>query len=208
MRRPPAGCTSSSREPCRRGSTRGPPRERGRPCLDWCSLPAGAGAPDGAAARPSSRGTTRARLVGAHLPLELDRRPRRIEPAIVASERSSQRRDGLRAAARAGATGEPAGERLDSSAAATIGERAPRAPAPLSVPSAARARRTSGPVSRPSSIRIRRHAGLGVPGQDRGRDRRRAAMARQQRGVQVEGAVARQRQAAAAGTIARSRPAR
>ena len=41
-------------------------------------------------------------------------------------------------------------------------------------------------------MRIKRHPGLRVAGQDRGRDRRRTAVARQQRRVQVERAVRRQ----------------
>ena len=47
------------------------------------------------------------------------------------------------------------------------------------------------PVSRPASICMMRDAGLGVAGLDRALDRRRAAPARQQRGVDVEAAAAR-----------------
>ena len=74
------------------------------------------------------------------------------------------------------------------SAAPAAAARASRPGASSSPSRAHRSTATIGPVSRPASIRITVTPGLAVAGQDRGRDRRRAAPARQQRRMDVEDA--------------------
>ena len=113
------------------------------------------------------------RLVGADLAFELGRRPRRVEPAVLAPERPGQRRAvvGLR-------------RRRRSRRGATV--RASRASSVRGRDRAASAS-SSGAVSVPSSGHAllgddrpgveagvhphQRHAGLAVAGEDRGRDR-------------------------------------
>ena len=183
MRRPPAGWTSWSRSvpsPVAR------PRELKRPGGQVLAR-RGTGRPDRQPAGAGLDERARPRLVGADLPIQIDRRQRGVHSSVLAAQGLGQRHadDGL---------GMLAGDRPRATAPATPSSRsapiaARRASSSGAVSSGATgvpAWATIGPVSRPSSIRIKRDAGGAVAGQDRRRDRRRAAVSREKRRVEVE----------------------
>ena len=142
----------------------------------------------------------------AHRALELERRPRPVEPRLALVDLRARRStpvSRLRRRLRA----RPASI---SASAATISSRAERgelvvqrAGVVVRARSGRAAAASTGPVSRPASICMMEMPVSRVAGEQRALDRRRAAPARQQRGVDVECAVAAPPRAAAGG---RSRP--
>ena len=161
----------------------------------------------GSRARPASVSTNVPGhgSVRADLARELGGRPRRVEAAVLAAQRPGQRRAVGRLGRSRGARRRSHGPSDRSSrSAATSARRA-------SSRASSRSRR-----GRPARLRDdrpgvetrvhphQRDPGLGVAGQDRRRDRRRPAMARQQRRVEVQRAVRRAR-GAAPGRSGRSR---
>ena len=161
------------------------------------------------AARAGLEERARPRLERPDLPLELDRRPGRVEAAVVAAERPGH-------ASRPPPSGESPGRsrrarRRASGPSSSAPSRAARASR-----SGARSVPGSGQLWR-ATIGARvdavvhaddRDAGAVVTGRDRGRDRRRAPMARQERGVDVEDPLRRQVQERRAARSGRSRRAR
>ncbi len=200
MRRPPAGCTSSRRSiprlvlsasPSATGTSAptGALGRRGRVTLDGGLRDRG-GAPDDEPLPVRLHEGAGPGLVGAHLALQLDGRASRVEPAISAAQRASQRGalDGLRAGLER--PREPVGQRLLQQVGRQRGQ------ARLQRRRDLRALQVHAPLGQDGpGVEARVHAHEGharrrVPGQDGGRHRHRPAMARQQRGVQVQGPVA------------------
>ena len=131
----------------------------------------------------------------------------RVEPELV--DGRACRRRWARPACGSGVAVGTAGSVRDEQLGAELDEPGAQLARGLVAPIGVRSRANTGPVSRPLE-RHDAHAGLGVAGEDRPLDRRRAAPARQQREVHVHEPVRHrleQRRAAAAGRTRRPRRA-
>ena len=189
IRRPPAGWTSSRR-------SRSPAADAEPEVVEGAGLTGRRGRSPGW--RPTRRVGRRAsrRTCPATAGRPGPGAPARSR-AASGSRRPSSRRSGRVRVRPRSAGGSPAARRpATDRATRRAGRRASR-PARPPAPVSSRRRRapsacaTIGPVSSPSSMRISVTPVSGVTGEDRRRDRRRAAVPRQQRRVEVEGAVAR-----------------
>ena len=180
---PPAGCTAWSRRSPSTVASPVPSNVPGGPPAATATLAVHT------TSRPNGGVDERAgpRHVGADLPLERGRRARRVEPAILTTEGPGQGRAllGLRLAqsSHPGATaGEPRRARRPASSVKSASS-----DGVVSVPSSGNAalgddRPRIEPVVHPHQGDAR----LAVAGEDRRRDRRRTAMPRKQRRVEVE----------------------
>ena len=209
-RRLPSGCTSSSASAPSRRAERARRRDRtrrarGRRRRRRRAARASTLHAPAADAQPRAR----ARVPGAHDAVELAAGRARIEPELLDVELVGVRRlAGLRRRRRGRDVGQLLDEQLRCRASTS---RARSSPAVSSAPIGVATRRVHRARCRAGFEAHQAHAGLGVAGEDRPLDRRRAAPARQQREVQVHEAERQrleQRDAGAAGRTRRRRRAR